>query len=34
MQFEIKVDGKTVQFEIPEEQLKETVLFEQLKSRD
>ena len=31
MQFEIKVDGKTVQFEIPEEQLKETVLFEQLK---
>lgn len=31
MQFEIKVDGKTVQFEITEEQLKELGAFEQLK---
>lgn len=31
MQVELKVNDKSVQAEIPEEQLKETVLFEQLK---
>ena len=31
MKVELKANGKTVQVEIPEEQLKETVLFEQLK---
>lgn len=31
MQVELKVNGKTVHAEIPEEQLKETGLFEQLK---
>lgn len=34
MQFEIKVDGKTVQFEITEKWLKELGAFEQLKSWD
>lgn len=31
MKVELKVNDKSVQAEIPEEQLKETVLFEQLK---
>lgn len=34
MQVELKVNDKRVQAEIPEEQLKETGLFEQLKSWD
>ena len=34
MKVELKVNDKSVQAEISEEQLKETVLFEQLKSWD